>query len=266
MKIRFIGGGAMATAIIAGMTQNHEDCDISVIEPLAQARTCLYGRFQDAVSVFASWSDAPEVTADNTRLIVLAVKPQQVKEAIQPLLSLASPLPSMLSIVAGVRAETLSRLLGGAPSIIRAMPNTPALIGKGLTALYASPSVDVETRALVGKLMAQLGDVKWFNDQAMIDVMTALTGSGPGYVYYFMECIENAARSFGITPDGARQVALSITESAAQLAQRESKTFAELRAQVTSKGGTTEAAICVLDQSNVKGAFFAAVTEAHRRA
>ncbi len=198
--------------------------------------------------------------------MVLAVKPQQMREACAALAPHVAVVSAVLSIAAGTRSADIARWLGGCGRIVRAMPNTPALIGKGITGLYARSEVDSGAREAAVAVLEPAGSVLWVEREEMLDALTGVSGSGPAYVYYFLEGLEQAARELGFAPAEARRLAYSTFEGAVALAQTSEADPATLRAQVTSKGGTTERGIATLEDAAVKAAFVRAVKAAAARA
>jgi pyrroline-5-carboxylate reductase len=258
MKLLFVGGGNMGAAIVGGLvSRGFAAGDITVVEPGAAARESLATRFGVAVRESATAGGAADV-------VVLAVKPQQMKEAVRPLLPLASG-TLVVSIAAGIRLADLSRWLGGHGSLVRAMPNTPALVHAGVTGLYAPPAVDARGRERATELMAAVGDVVWLPREEDLDAVTAVSGSGPAYVFYFLEAVEQAARELGIAPAAARALALGTFAGAAKLARERAEDPAVLRAQVTSKGGTTERALATMEAASLKAGIIDAVKAAAAR-
>jgi len=258
MKLLFVGGGNMGAAIVGGLvSRGFAAGDMTVVEPGAAAREALAARFGVAVRESAA-GGAP---AD---IIVLAVKPQQMKEAVKPLLPLAAG-TLVVSIAAGIRLADLSRWLGGHAALVRAMPNTPALVHAGVTGLYAPPAVDARGRERAAELMAAVGEVVWLPREEDLDAVTAVSGSGPAYVFYFLEAVEQAARELGIAPAAARALALGTFAGAAKLARERGEDPAVLRAQVTSKGGTTERALATMEAASLKAGVIDAVKAAAAR-
>ena len=268
MNILFVGGGNMARAIISGLCASAEPREankIAVIEPFAATADALKKRYP--VMIFESATAYLSATAELADVIVLAVKPQMMQEALAPFKGRVSGL--VLSIAAGITTRAIAAWLnsGVAPpiAVVRAMPNTPAMIHAGITGLYAAPSVHAHARELATTLMAAVGKTQWFDDEGMLDAVTAVSGSGPAYVFYFIEALEEAAISLGFTPEQAREFALETFRGGALLAAQSSDSPATLRAQVTSKRGTTEAAILQLDARDVKAHIVAAVQAAQAR-
>jgi len=265
MGITFIGGGNMATALIGGMLgRGRAATQFHVVEPVAEQRERLAARFP-GVHLH------PEVDAravQGADLIVLAVKPQQARAATRALaahLAVAAP-PVVLTIIAGIRLADLARWLGPAARLVRAMPNTPALIGKGISGVYAGPEVDAAGRALAAGVLEAAGEVVWVANEPMLDAVTGVSGSGPAYVFYFLEACEEAAQKLGFTPAEARRLAYATFAGAVALAQGSEAPPATLRAQVTSKAGTTERALAVMEARAVKAAIIDAVAAAAERA
>ncbi len=259
MKIAFIGGGNIAAALIAGLLRaGRPAADLAVVE-IDSAR-CEQLRRQFGVRA-ASAADAALGDAD---AVVLAVKPQvmrQACEAARPHLGR----PLVVSVAAGIRAADIARWLGTA-AIVRTMPNTPALIGRGVTGLAATAQVGGAQRDLAESILRTAGEVVWFDDEAKLDAVTAVSGSGPAYVFYFIEALARAAAELGLTAGQARQLAVQTFVGAAHQAADSSEPLAALRERVTSKGGTTAAALAWLESNAVQARIVEAVHAAHRRA
>lgn len=258
-KITFLGGGNMANALIGGMIrQGFEAAGIGVVEPLADNRERLCAAFGVACHATA------EAAALDCTALVLAVKPQQMREALAPL---AGRLTSQLvvSIAAGTRLTDISRWLAGYRKLVRCMPNTPALIGAGITGLFADPSVDAAGRRQAERILGAVGKTLWIDDEALMDAVTAVSGSGPAYVFYFIEALRDAALALGFDEAQARLLALETFVGAAALATGSEEDVAVLRQRVTSKGGTTEAALNALNADGVKAAILRAVRAADAR-
>ena len=259
MKITFIGGGNMASAMIGGMLKRgFKPTELRVVELLAQTQQRL--RHDFGVQVF----DSPAEAVGDADVIVLAIKPQNMREAA---LSLAPLLTDQLvvTIAAGIRAADLSRWLSGYGNIVRAMPNTPALVQAGITGLYAMPSVAEAGRATAQTLLQAVGDTLWFDNEAALDAVTALSGSGPAYVFYILEAMQEAGVALGLTPQATRSLALATFQGASLLAAQGGEEFSELRTRVTSKGGTTERALQVMEAEGVKRALAQAILAAAER-
>ena len=260
MNILFIGGGNMAAAIIGGLiTRGWTPGDMQVVDVLPEARARLERQFGIRVSADAI------TAAAGADCVVLAVKPQQMRE-VATLLAPVIKNQLIISIAAGIRCADLARWLGATASLVRAMPNTPALVGSGITGLYATSGVTDQGRRTAEAILAAVGATFWVDSEPALDAVTAVSGSGPAYVFYFIEALEQAARELGLPPDIARQSALSTFSGAIRLALEDGADPATLRARVTSRGGTTESAIAALDADGVKAAFVRAVHAAARRA
>ena len=260
-KIAFIGGGNMARSLIGGLvTTGMSNKDISVSEPQADLREKLTKDF----GVNALEENASAVMGVN--VIVLAVKPQILQEVVIPLGNLiAEARPLLISVAAGVTCSSIERWFGGQPALIRVMPNTPALIGAGISALYANSNVSDDQRALAEKIMAAVGKTIWIKEETLMDAVTAVSGSGPAYFFYVMQAIYDAAVREGLDTQTARLLSLETALGAARLAVESTEDPGSLQAQVTSPGGTTEAAINVLDNSGVRDALQKAVSAARAR-
>lgn len=259
MNITFIGGGNMASAIIGGLIRQGFDAkDLHAVEIVPELREQLSRRF--GIGSCASIEQVP-VTGD---IVVVAVKPQQMQTAIRPLISRLGN-QVVLSIAAGIRVADLSRWLGGYNRIVRCMPNTPALIGAGITAAYAAPAVTNVERNAMERVLKAMGKVIWIENEMLLDPVTAVSGSGPAYVFYFIEALRDAAAELGLSTDAANQLAIETFLGAAKLAGQSSEDVATLRARVTSKGGTTERAIGSLETDQVKQHIIKAVRAAAQR-
>ena len=257
--IAFIGGGNMASAIIGGLIrQGLHASSITVIEPFAQTRDKLEKQFK----VTAHEQSGPALSSAG--LVVWAVKPQTFKEA-----ALQSRFHTKdavhLSVAAGIRSDSIAHWLGS-ERIVRAMPNTPALIGKGISALFARPSVTVLERQRVEQVIATTGELLWVDAEVQLDAVTALSGSGPAYVFYFIEAMTQAGADMGLPREQAYKLALSTFLDATELACNSDEPPEILRQRVTSKGGTTFAAITSMEQDDVKNRFMRALHAARHRA
>ncbi len=259
MKITFLGGGNMATALIGGLL-NHgfPSSDIAVIEIGAENRARLERNFR------VQCSAAPDAANMHCDALLLAVKPQQMREACAPLLPFLKQ-QLIISIAAGVRLVDLARWLGGYDRLVRAMPNTPALIGAGLTGLFSHPSVSEAERLGAERVLQAGGSTVWVNDEAQIDAVTAISGSGPAYVFLFIEALQQAAAELGFSPKQARQLSIETVLGAAKLAAQSDEPASVLRERVTSKGGTTEAALRVMAERCVKDGIVAGAMAANAR-
>jgi pyrroline-5-carboxylate reductase len=219
-RILFVGGGNMATSLVGGLlARGHQPGDLVVADPDAAQRTRLERDYRIATG----------------------------------------PRPLVISVAAGIRLQDLARWLGPDVPLVRAMPNRPALMGAGITALYAAPGVDTAARATAAAILGACGPTVWVPDEAQMDVVTAVSGSGPAYFFLLIECLEAAGIELGLDPATARQLALETARGAGRMAAESADTPAELRLQVTSKGGTTAAALEVLEAADVRGIFARAV-------
>jgi len=258
MKIAFLGGGNMARALIGGLVgKGYERASISVVETSVPARERLAG--EHAVHASA----APDAHTGAADVLVLAVKPQDMRAAVKSLSGLDQKL--IISIAAGVRTDALSRWLGGHRRLVRCMPNTPALIGAGIAALYALPEVDAEEKRRAEAILRAVGEVVWVDDERLLDPVTAVSGSGPAYVFWFIEQLAASGEKLGLPRSTAMKLALQTVLGAAKLAVQSADPPDELRRQVTSKGGTTEAALKVFEQERLAARIMTALEAASRR-
>jgi pyrroline-5-carboxylate reductase len=268
-RLRFMGGGNMARAIIGGLRKTMAADLITVVEPVAAVRKALQQDFGVAVldPVAALATAATLQAAPN--LVVWAVKPQSFAEAASgPRLAgarAAGTATVHLSVMAGIRSDAIARALGS-DLVVRAMPNTPALIGQGIAGLYARPGIDATGKAWVEQVMRPTGQWLWLDDEAQLDAVTALSGSGPAYVFYVIEAMVAAGVRVGLSPDAAKQLAIATVQGASALAAQSNESPQTLRERVTSKGGTTHAALEVLRARDVQSAIEAAVVAARDRA
>lgn len=260
MKMTFIGGGNMAAALIGGLIgRGHAPEGIRVVELQAEARTRLAAQFGVACV------DSVAAAAPLGEVVVLAVKPQQMRAAAQALQPrLAREL--VITIAAGVRLVDLSRWLGGYATLVRCMPNTPALVGAGITGLYANAAVNAEQRALAESILGAVGATLWVAEESLLDPVTAISGSGPAYVLYFIEALQQAAQEMGFSATDARKLAVETFVGTARLAAQSAESAAVLRERVTSKGGTTERALASMDADQVKALIVRALYAANQRA
>lgn len=257
--IAFIGGGNMASAIIGGLIRTGLPASqIEVVEPWDEARTRLHSQFGIAALSQASAS------LQRCGLVVWAVKPQTFRDAAAPVRAHAAN-ALHLSVAAGITSDSIARWLG-TERIVRAMPNTPALVGLGMTGLMARAAVSAGDKALVERVVRTTGELVWVNVEADLDAVTALSGSGPAYVFYFLEAMRDAGARMGLAPEVAQQLAIGTFIGAATLAQRSSDPLQVLRERVTSKGGTTHAAITSMEASDMKVLFEKALKAAQTRA
>ena len=258
-RIAFIGGGNMASAIISGLLrQGHAAADLLVIDPSPE----------QAARLRQTWGvttlPAADASLASASLVVWAVKPQQFASAAAPCRAHTAG-ALHLSVMAGLRLADIARALG-TPAVVRTMPNTPALIGQGVIGVFAPVSVSAADKGRVEDLLRPMGAVLWVAQESDLDAVTALSGSGPAYVFYFLEAMQEAAVRMGLSAEQGRELALGTFAGASALARQSSDGFATLREKVTSKGGTTAAALAVLDDRQVKAAFIAALDAARERA
>ena len=246
MNICFIGGGNMATALIGGLLgKEFSAAQISVVEINAGNRARLQRDF--AVHAFENLAEG----VAGSQIIVFAVKPQQLRAVARQL----SPLLKgqlLISIAAGIRAADLARW-AGSQTVVRAMPNTPALIQSGMAGLYALPVVSTAQREQAQNILSAVGETLWLQDEAMLDAVTAISGSGPAYVFYFIEALQQAAQKLGFNAEDARRLSLATFLGASKLAAASGdEDVGVLRARVTSKNGTTERALLSMEANHVK--------------
>ncbi len=258
--LAFIGGGNMAGAIFGGLVRSGwPGAGILVVEPWAEQRERIAAA-QPGVRLLAA-ADASLAAAD---IVVWAVKPQSFAEAAAPCAAhVARAL--QLSVMAGIRSEAIVRATSS-ERVVRAMPNTPALIGQGIAGLFAREAVSAVDRAEADRVLAPTGQLLWVAREADLDAVTALSGSGPAYVFFFLEAMIEAGVQMGLPAEHARHLAQQTFIGAAGLALQSSEPVALLRERVTSKGGTTQAALASLDTDQVKDAFVRALHAAHARA
>ncbi|MCG2573103.1 MULTISPECIES: pyrroline-5-carboxylate reductase [Acinetobacter] len=256
-NISFIGGGNMAQALIGGLiSRGLSESQIQVADPVEQIRSILQ---EKNIGVFTDNAKAIE----NADVVVLAVKPQVLASVLQPLQGLFTD-KLIISIVAGVTIDTIAALTG-TQRIVRVMPNTPALVQTGAHGMYADASVSQEDRNLTTKILAATGLGLWVNTEAQIDAVTAVSGSGPAYFFYLMESMIRAGKNLGLDEKVATALTLQTALGAAQMAISSDKTPAELRKNVTSPNGTTQAALEVFDRAQISQNVQAALAAAQKR-
>lgn len=259
MKLGFIGGGNMAHALIVGLKQQAFAMqNITVIELEANRREVL----TQALGINTSAELANIQACD---VIVLAIKPQQLPDLAKKLAPLLKN-QLVISIAAGIRLADLARWLGNYKTIVRAMPNTPAQIQAGVTGLYAMPSVTPAQISQADLILSAAGTTLWLDSEQKLDAVTAISGSGPAYVFYLIEALQQAAVELGLSNAEAKQLSLATFKGASLLADISETSIATLREQVTSKGGTTEQGLLSLQQSNVQQAIILAAQKAYERA
>jgi len=261
-RLTFIGGGNMARSLAGGLINNGWTAsDITLAEPVEELRLAL----ASDLGVRAS-ADNPSAVA-GAGVVVLAVKPQVLRAACEQIApAVASGRPLVVSIAAGVRTQDIARWLGGEPDLVRAMPNTPALVGSGASGLYATPGVDAARRDQAESILRAVGTTVWVEAEEQLDVVTALSGSGPAYFFYLVEALIAAAHDRGLPHATARLLALETALGSARLALESTESPEALRRRVTSPGGPTAAAIAVLSEGRLPQLVADAVDAAARRA
>ena len=261
MNIAFIGGGNMARSLIGGLLARGWRAEqIAVADPLPAQLDALRAQF--AVRV----TDDNAVAVRDADIVVLAVKPQEMRRAADGIrTSIAAKRPLLISVAAGIRASDIQRWLPGIP-VVRAMPNRPALQGCGMTGLYATEDVSTERRTLAEQILGAVGATLWLEREQHMDVVTAVSASGPAYFFLLIEMLERAGIAQGLSADVSRKLAIETAYGSGAMAHAASEPPAVLREQVTSKGGTTAAALRVLEERRVREAFDAAIAAATHRA
>lgn len=258
--IAFIGGGNMASAIIGGLRKRGMAAgQIQVVEPWDEQRARLHKQFP-GVQVLEN----PGEALGNATLVVWAVKPQTFKDAAL-LTRFHTKTALHLSVAAGIRSDSIAHWLD-TQRVVRSMPNTPALIGKGITALFARAAVSADDRLAVERVIRTTGDFVWLDDEKHLDAVTALSGSGPAYVFYFIEAMVQAGVDMGLSREQAHKLAVGTFAGASELARASDEPPEILRARVTSKGGTTYAALSAMEKDDIKQQFMRAIHAARQRA
>jgi pyrroline-5-carboxylate reductase len=257
--IAFIGGGNMASAIIGGLIrQGMKPEQITVVEPFAETAAKLQLDF----GITALPAAGPDLA--QAQLVVWAVKPQMFNEAAVPVMPHTRG-ALHLSVAAGIRTDSICRWVG-TDRVVRCMPNTPALVGQGITGLFPCPSVTPADKALVERVIGTTGQYLWVQEESHLDAVTALSGSGPAYVFYFLEAMTEAGAGMGLSAEQAYQLAVATFSGAASLAAASTESPEVLRQRVTSKGGTTYAAITAMEAAGIKASFVNAMQAAEQRA
>jgi pyrroline-5-carboxylate reductase len=261
MKIAFIGGGNMGEAMLSALVSKHlaSAKDITVSEPIEDRRQFLTQKY----SIKTTPSNPGAIAGAD--VVVLAVKPQVLPLVLTDLAGLIKSSQLVLSIIAGARIATLRNGLSH-KAIVRSMPNTPAQIGEGVTVWTATPEVSTAQKKLVGEILGAMGKQIYVDDERYLDMATAVSGSGPAYLFYFVESFIDAAVAIGWTPEVAKELAMGTVLGAVHLLQKSGKEATDLRQAVTSKGGTTAAALGVLDEGKFHELMARAVKAAHERA
>jgi pyrroline-5-carboxylate reductase len=260
-RLAFLGGGNMGRALVGGLLQQGTRPEhISVGENYEPARASLARDF----GIAATADNATAIA--NATVVVLAVKPQDAREVLTPLAPLFQRTrPVLVSICAGLRVAALESWCGGNIAVVRSMPNRPALLGAGAAGLFAAPSVSAAQRAQAESIMRAVGEVVWVASEDALDVVTALSGSGPAYFFLLAELMMQAATELGLDAEAARRLAVATLHGAGRLAASGDGDLARLRAEVTSKGGTTEAALKVMNAADLRGIVARALEAATRR-
>ena len=255
----FIGGGNMASAIMGGLIrQGMRPDQFTVVEPFAEAADKLLKDF----GITALPAAGPALARAD--LVVWAVKPQIFCEAAAPVMPHTQG-ALHLSVAAGIRTDSISRWVG-TDRVVRCMPNTPALVGQGITGLFACPSVTSTDQQLVEQVIGTTGQYLWVQQESLLDAVTALSGSGPAYVFFFLEAMTEAGVGMGLSAEQAYQLAVATFSGASSLAAASNESPEVLRQRVTSKGGTTYAAISAMEAAGIKPSFMSAMQAAEQRA
>lgn len=259
--IAFIGGGNMARSLIGGLiAQGHASAHIRVAEPIAALREALHADF--GITVFETAAEA----ISNTDCWVLATKPQVLRGVCETLAAQAQAMrPLIVSIAAGITAAQIERWLGGDLPVVRTMPNTPALLGAGVTGLFASARVDTESRRFTNRLLTSAGKTVWIDDETQMDAVTAVSGSGPAYVFLLAEAMINAGVREGLPADAARILTLQTVLGAARMLTESNVEPTELRHRVTSPNGTTQAAVDAFEAGGLRALVDTAIHAARLR-
>jgi len=260
-SILFIGGGNMASCIIGGMIANGFNADnIMVSEPGEESRQRLEKTY--GIKTMAD----NQAAARQADLIVLAVKPQIMRAVATDLALSLDHRPAMVSIAAGIPLSALENWLGNSAAIVRAMPNTPAMVLSGATGLFANPQVKAEQKAIVEKIFSAIGYACWVDTEAQIDAVIAVSGSGPAYFFRIMEIMQKVGQELGLPAQIARDLSINTVLGAARMATESGTSATQLREQVTSPGGTTQAALQSFEQQNLEDVFRKAMNSALDRA
>ena len=259
--IAFIGAGNMAAALIGGLIADGTPPERLIA---ADPDTERLRQLAASAGIRTLEDNAEAVRAAD--VVVLAVKPQVLQQVASGLAeAIQAHRPLVISIAAGVRSDTLQRWLGGGVALVRSMPNTPAMLQAGATALYATPEVDAAQREQAETVLRAVGLVRWVEDESLMDAVTALSGSGPAYFFLFMEALEQAGERLGLPADTARLLTLQTALGAARMAIESGEDPAELRRRVTSPGGTTERAIASFEADDLAGVVLRALSAARDR-
>lgn len=260
MLITFIGGGNMASALISGLANPpRSDLAIRVVDPSAAARERLQATFG-----VSAHTDAV-AAARGADVVLLAIKPQTMPQVLRQLAGQVAPGQLLLSIAAGITIATLEENLGSDVAVVRCMPNTPALIGHGITGMTAGRNCSARQRALAEEIMGAAGEVVWLDDEALMDAVTAVSGTGPAYFFLLTEVLARTARELGLPPHTADRLAAITCFGAGAMVATSPDEAEELRRRVTSPGGTTEAAMAILERGGFRELMSAAIRAAEAR-
>ena len=261
-KITFIGGGNMATSLIAGLISNDfSAANIHVAEPDKDKGDALAAQF-----AIKSFTDNQQAIAE-ADIIVLAVKPQVMQLVCKSIATVVQKTqPLVISIAAGLLSKDISRWLGGDVSMVRCMPNTPSLLNEGATGLFANDNVSDEQKQQADQILSSAGINVWVAMESQLDAVTAVSGSGPAYYFLFMEAMQNAAEKLGLNKEQSKQLTLQTALGAARMAIESEDDVSILRAKVTSKGGTTEQAIKTFEQKQLQDIVMQAMQAANDKA
>lgn len=258
MKLTFLGSGNIARAIIGGLIANGTDPgDITAADPMQPALT-------EVAKLGVSTTTDNRQAVESADVILLSVKPNIIKDLGREIAPYVGT-RLVISVAAGITSTSLAAWLGEQVPIIRCMPNTPALYQQGITGLYAGNGVDGAQRETAENILSAVGSCIWVSEEAEMNAVTAVSGSGPAYFFYVMEAMQNAAVDLGLSEDIARKLVLGTALGAAQMAAADPETPDILRRRVTSPGGTTEAALNVLIENDIEGAFAQAIASANQR-
>ena len=263
LKIAFIGGGNMGQALVQGLLEGGSLADnITIIDTDRETSSKIEKLFPQCHVLSQT-----EAALNISDIVVLAVKPQAMQTACEQIATpCQSRRPLIISIAAGIQALDIDHWLGGELPIVRCMPNTPALVQAGTTGLFANDEVSTQQRKVADGILSSVGSTLWLEQEDMLDVVTAVSGSGPAYFFYLIEAMLEAGLALGLNETQARQLVVDTAAGAAKLIEKTEKSPQELRHAVTSKGGTTEAAITTLDQNNMKSVIQSAIANAALRA
>ncbi|OAI46698.1 pyrroline-5-carboxylate reductase, partial [Gammaproteobacteria bacterium SCGC AG-212-F23] len=260
-NITILGAGNMGASLLGGLIADQFPADkIWIADPAEEKLAVLQKNF-----LVHTAKDNKNAVKD-TEIIILAVKPQMMATVVQEIAPIVqSKKPLVISIAAGVRVQTIQTWLGGNIPIVRVMPNTPALLGCGASGLFANAFVNETQHDQAESILRAVGITVWLQDENLMDAVTAVSGSGPAYFFLVMESLQHAAEALGLSKDVARLLTLQTALGAARMALESNHSIAELRKQVTSPGGTTEQALRILEEKNVREIFMQAVNAAAKR-